>query len=137
MAVEEMTLEALIPNIQTVITWIDGKLEELGCPMKAQMQIFVAAEEIFVNVAHYAYGPENGDVTVSIEIDGQPRAAAITFTDRGKPYDPLARPDPDVTLGLEERGVGGLGVFMVKKTMDGMAYRREGGKNILTIRKII
>ena len=70
---------------------------------------------------------------ISVTVDGE--TAGIEFRDRGIPFDPLARPDPDVTLSAEERGIGGLGIYMVKKTMDEVLYRRENGENVLTIRK--
>ena len=117
------------------MTFVDEQLEEMDCPMKVQMQIDVAVEELFVNVAHYAYAPGTGPVTLRTETQDSPRAISITFTDRGVPYDPLAKPDPDVTLSAEERQIGGLGIYMVKKTMTDMRYRYEEGRNILTIRK--
>ena len=103
--------------------------------MKAQMQIDVAVEELFVNIASYAYQPGVGSATVRLETEQEPLTVAITFIDRGVPYDPLAKADPDVTLSAEEREIGGLGIYMVKKSMDGMAYQYKDGQNILTIRK--
>ena len=98
------------------------------------MQIEVIVEEVFVNIAHYAYAPGTGPATVRFRADGA-GAAELTFIDRGAPYDPLARPDPDVTLSAEERPIGGLGIFMVKKSMDDMRYAYRDGRNILTIQK--
>ena len=95
----------------------------------------MAADEIVTNISMYAYAPGTGDFTVNFAFDGEERAAEITFVDEGVPFDPLAKDDPDVTLSAEERQIGGLGIFLVKKTMDDMTYRREDGKNILTIRK--
>ena len=128
---------AKIENLQNVLDFIDGELESADCGMKIQMQIDVAVEELYVNVAHYAYTPEVGMVTVSIDFEGEPKQAVITLTDSGKPFDPTAKEDPDVTLSAQERQIGGLGIYMVKKSMDGMKYRREDGKNILTINKQI
>ena len=107
------------------------------CPLKAQMQVDVAVEEIFVNVASYAYAPGVGNVTIRVEIPDNPRTVVITFIDNGVPYDPLAKADPDVTLSAEERGIGGLGIFMVKKSMDDMVYEYKNGQNILSIKKAI
>jgi len=107
----------------------------VGCPPKAEMHIEVAAEEIFVNIAHYAYAPQKGSATVRVEVGEDPVSVTITFMDRGTPYDPLSREDPDVTLGAEERAIGGLGVFITKKTMDDVAYEYRDGRNILTLKK--
>ena len=131
----ELTLEARLDNLQQVLSFVDGQLEALDCPMKAQMQIDVAVEELFVNIASYAYQPGAGFATVRLETEQEPLTVAITFIDRGVPYDPLAKADPDVTLSAEEREIGGLGIYMVKKSMDGMAYQYKDGQNILTIRK--
>ena len=132
---KEMTLEATVENIPEVTRFVDTELEALDCPMKAQMQIYIAIDELFGNIAHYAYDPLTGPATVRVEVDDDPLAVIITFIDNGKPYDPLAGKDPDVTLGAEEREVGGLGVFLVKKTMDEITYEYKDGQNILKIRK--
>ena len=105
--------------------------------MKTQLQIDLAIEEIFVNIAHYAYAPEKGDATVCVELTEKPRSTRITFIDRGKPYDPLAAADPDVSAPAADRRIGGLGVFLVKKTMDDVQYAYRDGQNILTIRKAL
>jgi anti-sigma regulatory factor (Ser/Thr protein kinase) len=102
--------------------------------MKLQMQIAIAVEEIYVNIAHYAYNPEVGGATIRIAVGDE---ITIEFEDRGKAYNPLLKDDPDITAGVEERDVGGLGIFMVKKIMDAVDYRYEEGKNILLIRKAI
>ena len=99
------------------------------------MQIDIAVEELFVNIAHYAYGDGTGTVQIQIEITAAPLSAVITFSDSGVPYDPLKRTDPDVTLSAEERTVGGLGIYMVKKSMDSIDYEYKDGKNILRIKK--
>lgn len=132
---KELTIDATLENIQTVTEFVDGQLEELGCPMKAQMQIDIAIDELFGNIVHYAYNPEVGPVTVRVEVTEEPLAVSITFIDNGVPYDPLAKTDPDVTLSAEEREIGGLGIFMVKKSMDEITYEYRSGQNILTIRK--
>ncbi len=133
----ELTIRASLNNLNDVMAFVDAELEKLDCPMKAQMQIDVAVEELFVNIARYAYAPAEGDVVIRMEATAEPRAVAITFMDRGVPYDPLAKPDPDVTLSAEERQIGGLGIFMVKKSMDAMEYRYADERNILTIRKAL
>ena len=132
---KELTLEATIANIETVTNFVDEQLEALDCPMKAQMQINIAIDELFSNIAYYAYAPQTGMATVRLEAFTQPPAVAVTFIDSGAPYNPLEKEDPDVTLAAEERSIGGLGIYMVKKSMDEVTYAFEDGQNILTIRK--
>ncbi len=136
---KEIKLEAKVENLDELIAFIDGELERNGCPMKAQMQLDVAVEELFVNVAHYAYAPNTGDVLVQFNVEGteELKTAVVTFIDDGVPYNPLAKADPDVTLSAEDRQIGGLGIYMVKKSMDSIEYSHEGGSNKLTIRKRI
>ena len=132
---KELTLDATVENLDKVLAFVDAELEAHDCPMKTQMQIDVAVEEIFVNIANYAYTPETGSVTLRLILSQDPNRILISFTDSGIPYDPLARPDPDVTLSAEERQIGGLGIYMVKKSMDDMTYEYLDGKNVLTIMK--
>ena len=132
---KELTLAATVENIEVVTDFVNEELEAFDCPMKAQMQIDIAIDELFGNIAQYAYSPEVGEATVRVELMEDPRAAVITFIDKGVPYDPLAKSDPDTTLSAEERAVGGLGIFMVKKTMDEITYEYKDGQNILAIRK--
>lgn len=134
---KEWTFEAKIDRIPWLTEQVDGLLEGLDCPMKAQMQIDVAIDELLGNIANYAYGTGKGEVTVRFDFEPDSRTVALTFIDSGIPYDPLAKPDPDVTLAVEKRSVGGLGIFLVKKTMDDMTYARQDGHNVLTIRKRI
>lgn len=132
---KELTLPATIENIEKVTAFVNEQLEEIECPMKAQMQIDIAIDELFGNIAHYAYNPETGPATVRVEVTEEPISVVITFIDHGVPYDPLKKDDPDITLSAEERAIGGLGVFMVKKTMDEIFYEYRDGKNILRIKK--
>ena len=132
---KEFVIDALTDNLPKVLGFVDEQLEAIECPMKIQMQIDVAVEEIFVNIAHYAYNPEVGNAMVRVEILPDVPSVDITFIDKGVPYDPLAKADPDVTLSAEERQIGGLGIFMVKKTMDDVKYEYVNGHNILTLKK--
>ena len=132
---QELNLEAAVANISTVTDFVNAILEELDCPMKAQLQIDVAIDELFSNIARYAYAPGTGPATVRVETEEDPRAVILTFIDRGTPFDPLAAEDPDITAPAEERSIGGLGVFLVKKTMDDVRYERRDGQNILRITK--
>ena len=134
---KELTIEAAVENIGIVTAFVDEQLEALECPLKAQMQIDIAIDELFGNIAQYAYHPETGDATVRVEVAEHPMAVVISFIDNGIPYDPLAKEDPDITLPAEERAIGGLGIFMVKETMDGISYEYKDGQNILTIKKKI
>ena len=131
----ELTVDARVENLEQVLAFVDGFVEQEECAPKAGMQIDVAVEELFVNIASYAYPSGTGTATISLKRTENPRAVEITLTDSGIPYDPLAKADPDVTLPAEERQIGGLGIYMVKKSMDEVKYRYEDGKNILTIRK--
>ena len=133
---EKLTVEATTANIDVVTDFVNSRLEKLDCPMKAQMQIDVAIDEIFANIANYAY-EDGGTATVEFEVDEANRTVKLTFIDSGTPFDPLERQDPDVTLPAEEREVGGLGVFLVKKTMDETHYEHKDGCNVLTIVKKI
>lgn len=133
---KEITLEATLENLQIVQDLISEELEKADCPMKTQIAITIAVEEIFVNIASYAYGDSIGKVTVSVEIQNPITQAVITFIDQGVPYNPLAKEDPDITLSAEERSIGGLGIFMVKKSMDDVIYEYRNNSNILTIKKI-
>ena len=130
-----MILDALISNLPDVLAFVDESLEKRDCPMRVQMQIDIAVEEIFVNIASYAYTPEIGKAEILIQEDHDPEGITITFIDTGIPYDPLAKPDPDVTLSANQRQIGGRGIYMVKKSMTDMTYRYEENRNILTIRK--
>ena len=85
----ELTIAATVENIETVTDFVNGHLEALECPMKAQMQINIAIDELFGNIAHYAYHPEVGEATVRVEVIQDPLSVVITFIDNGIPYDPL------------------------------------------------
>lgn len=133
MSMRELDIEAKTENLDQVLAFVDEELEKYECGMKTQMQIDIAVEEIFVNIAHYAYNPAVGKATIRIEVtDG---TVSLTFIDNGIPYDPLAKEDPDITLSAEERQIGGLGIFMVKKSMDDVKYEYKDGSNILTFSK--
>lgn len=132
---KEITIAATVENIDVVTDFVNEQLESCDCPMKAQMQIDIAIDELFSNIAHYAYNPETGDATVRVEVVEDPMAVVITFIDKGIPYDPLKKADPNTALSAEEREIGGLGIFMVKKSMDDITYEYKDGQNILKIKK--
>ena len=133
---KQITIEATVENLETVTNFVNEELETIGCSRKAIMQIDIAIDELFSNIAHYAYSPETGPATVSVDVEEtEPVSVIITFMDHGVPFNPLERTDPDTSLSVEEREIGGLGIFMVKRTMDAVSYEYVDGKNILRIRK--
>ena len=127
---------AALDELDNVTGFIEEELEKLDCPFKVSTQVAVAVEEIFVNIAHYAYGGETGRMMLCF-VPGDDGYVDIVFVDRGIPFDPLKREDPDITLSAEEKPIGGLGIYMVKKSMDEVIYSYENGQNILTLRKKI
>lgn len=133
--VKELRVKADVSELDKVLSFTDAILESMGCSMKVQMQIDVAVEEIFVNIAHYAYPSGDGEAVIRVGADEANRAVSITFIDQGIPYDPLKNEDPDITLSAEDRPIGGLGIFMVKKSMDDVSYEYKDNQNQLTIKK--
>lgn len=132
---KELEILAVLDNLDEVLQFIDEVLEGADCPMKTMMQIDLAVEEIFVNIASYAYQPGTGQAKIQVTVNDEPESADIRFEDSGVPYNPLEKEDPDVTLSADDRAIGGLGIYMVKKSVDEVSYERRNGKNILTIRK--
>ena len=129
------TFPAKTDALPDVLGYVEQALERFECPMKIQMALCVAIEEVFVNVAHYAYGDGEGDMDLEIGFDDESRVITFRMADKGVPFDPLKKPDPDITLSAEERDIGGLGIFITKKTMDSISYAYENGENILTMTK--
>ena len=132
---KSITVEAKIENVDKVTEFVNEMLEEKDCPLKVQMQLDVAIDEIFGNIAYYAYGKGSGNATIQIEMEDNPPKITLTFIDQGIPYNPLENKDPDITLDIEDREIGGLGIFLVKKTMDELSYEYADGQNILTMKK--
>lgn len=133
----QLDIHAEKENLPKVLAFIDAELEKLNCAARIITQIDVAAEEIFVNISSYAYDTQVGSATIKVEVTDKPVSVVISFIDNGIPYDPLAKPDPDRKMPPSVRKKGGLGIFMVKKSMDDVAYEYKDGQNILTIRKKI
>ncbi len=128
---------AQISDINAVTDFVTEEMEKLDCPMKATIQMSVAIDEIYSNIVKFAYPDSTGPVTVKVNEIEEPHAVAVTFIDEGVPYNPLIKEDPDITLSAEDREIGGLGIYMVKKSMDDIQYRYENEKNVLTIIKNI
>ena len=132
---KELIVEADRKNLNKVQAFIDEELEAVDCPMLTQTAIDIAVEELFVNIASYAFDTGIGTAVVQVTVHEEPLSVEITFIDNGRQYDPLAKEDPDTTLSAGQRRKGGLGIFMVKKSMDDVIYEYKDGKNILTIKK--
>lgn len=132
---KELCVPAKLEQLPAVLAFVSEELDRAKCPEMVKTQILIAVEEIVVNIFSYAYPPKEGMATVRMQVAGSPAVAHIEMIDQGVKYDPLQRQDPDITLSVQERGIGGLGIFMVKQTMDEVSYRYEGNSNILTIRK--
>ena len=132
---KEIELEAIIDNIPKLTSFVEEFAEEAECPAKVMVHLDVAIDEIFSNIAHYAYPDETGKVWVRVDCLDNPKRIELRFEDEGIRYNPLEKEDPDIKLSAEERQIGGLGIFIVKKSMDAMEYSYEDGKNILTIVK--
>ena len=134
---ESKVFPAVTDKLDSVLGFIEDILDDNSCPLKITMAICVAIEEVFVNVANYAYGDKTGDVEVEVSFNSDNREVTFKISDSGIPFNPLDKPDPDITLSAEERDIGGLGIFITKKTMDSVSYLYEDGKNILTMSKYI
>ena len=134
---KELTVEAAVENIEVVTDFVNEELEKLDCPVKARRQIDVAIDELFGNIARYAYSPDVGKATVRFSVEEDPLEVTITFIDNGIPFNPLEKSNPDTHLSAEERPIGGLGIFLVKKSMDMVEYEYKNGQNILKIKKNI
>lgn len=137
MVIKEIETEAKLENFETLLAQLEGLLTETGCPADMLYQINICFEEIFVNIASYAYvnGDGDGMARILIEIEEEPYKVYIKFRDTGIKYNPLEKDDPDTTLSAEERSIGGLGVFFVKNMMDEVLYEYKDGENILSIMK--
>lgn len=132
---KSLIVPAETDRLEEVTAFVTEELENCDCPPKAQFEIELAIEEIFVNIASYAYNPVEGEAEIRCEVMNDPLRVVIQFLDGGKPYDPLAREDADTSKEALEAREGGLGILLVKKTMDDVAYAYENGKNVLTILK--
>ncbi len=130
---KSITVPAAVERLAEVSAFVDAELEQYDCPAKTQYQIDLSVEEIFVNIASYAYPPGSGEAEISFEIrDG---AAEITFSDHGRPFDPLAKEDADTSPEALFGREGGLGILMTKKMMDGIRYYYREGRNVLILSK--
>ena len=136
-AMKEKVFSATKDSLSEVMAFTEECLESFECPMKTSMAVCVAVEEIFVNIASYAYGDGSGDASLCFGFDENERLMTLVMSDSGIPFNPLERDEPDITLSAADREIGGLGIFITKKTMDTVSYRYENGRNILTMTKKI
>src|SRR5574344_2775698 len=132
---KELIIDALPENVDKVMDFIFSQIAGYDISPKTKMAIELSVDELFVNIASYAYNPEPGKATIRVEMDKDAPILQITFSDKGVPYNPLEKRDPDITLSAEERNIGGLGIFLAKKKMDEISYEYKDGQNLLTIKK--
>lgn len=132
---KQVTLTANQDNVMDVLSFVRSSLMELGCPKHVIGNVVLAVEEAFVNIALYAYAPNEGEMSLTIEGNENPTSVSLTFRDHGVPFNPLARAEPDITLPGQERPIGGLGILMYKRLMDEVTYEYADGQNILTFKK--
>ncbi|MBQ8946039.1 MAG: ATP-binding cassette domain-containing protein [Lachnospiraceae bacterium] len=136
-SMQELKLEASDETMLEVQESVKNFLSNLDCPEDLMTMILIAVEEIYVNIAHYAYGGNTGEAVVQMDLERYPDKLKLVFQDHGIPYNPLEKEDPDVNLPADERPIGGLGIYMAKEIMDKMEYRYENNTNILTVEKLI
>ena len=130
-----LTVPAERNELDTVQGFVDEALDQVPCTPETRLQLQIAVEELFVNIASYAYAPNRGEAVIGCQVEQEPPSITIQFRDWGKPFNPLAKEDADITLSAEDRKIGGLGIYMVKNSMDDVRYQYENGQNVLTIRK--
>jgi sigma-B regulation protein RsbU (phosphoserine phosphatase) len=133
----EIIVGAQVENLTQINEFVEEQLSSLEPSPKEQLQLELAVEEIFVNIASYAYEGKHGQAVIQARVTNSPKSIELIFQDEGIPYNPLDRDDPDPEMLLEDRKIGGWGIFLVKKNVDEVTYAYENGKNVLTIRKNI
>ncbi len=135
---KKLTVEADRRNMQAVQNFVEKELtKDPDCIRSDVLKVHMVIDEIFGNISDYAYDDGTGNVTIAVDIDGPEKTLQLVFSDEGKEYNPLLNEDPDITLPVGKRAIGGLGILMVKNTMDEIRYEYEGGRNILIMRKRI
>ena len=132
----EQYFPAKLDQLEPVQKFVLDQLNGYPYTERTRAQLDVAVEEIFVNIAHYAYPSEQpGWALVRCQVEQDPLRVQVQFVDSGVPFNPLAKKDADITLSAEERNIGGLGILMVKHSMDAVEYAYSEGRNILTLTK--
>jgi anti-sigma regulatory factor (Ser/Thr protein kinase) len=131
----KLILTAKIENLNKVFDFLDAQLSSLAYNMKAKLQLELSIEEAYVNISKYAYTSDKGEVEILSSVDEDPLQITVQFVDSGIPYNPLKTEDPDLCTDTEEKELGGLGIFLIKKNVDNIKYKYHNGKNILTLQK--
>ncbi len=134
---KEINVEANVDNLYKVLGFIEQQLNGVNCDAKNQNRLLIAVEEIFINIAKYAYKDGNGSIKVQVSFSANNSVITAVFIDSGIKYDPLAKEDPDIGLSASERPIGGLGIYITKKFVDEIFYDYKNNQNILTIKKQI
>ena len=130
----EFLFKATIEGLSEASVKLGSALEASGCPENIRKKLMIAIDEIGSNIVHYSGSDE---FAVEIDFPENPEAIRISFSDAGKAFNPLVEaPAADISAGVAERRIGGLGMFMVKKMMDNISYVNENGRNVLTISKL-
>ena len=130
---DKIVLESKMENIKKVIEFVNSKIEKCNFKEKEKLEINIAIDELFGNIVKYAYGEEVGIVEVQVKVKENPLEVEITFIDSGTKYNPLEREEPNIEANLNERKIGGLGIFIARKLMDEIKYEYKDGKNVLSI----
>ena len=131
---EKIILPATIDHLRSMLTFIDEGAKALGFDEQKIHQIMVASEEALVNVINYAYPEKPGNIELSRDLR-EDKSLFLEIKDSGIAFDPLSLPEPDIHAPMERRRPGGLGIYMIRKIMDEVNYRRDDGFNILTMVK--
>ena len=130
-----IALDAVPENFAAVQDWIRDRLASVPCSMRTLLELDMIVEEVFINIANYAYGSQIGKAWVDLSMDDSNKCLTMTFRDKGIPYDPLKKETPDLTSPADKRAIGGLGIFLVHEYSDSLSYEYKNGENQLTIRK--
>ena len=134
---EELLIEAVVDNLDDVNLFVHKFIEQVEVSKRTLMQLDLIVEEIFVNISNYAYAPNIGLVKILLNIETTPLAILLTFIDSGIPYNPLEKSDPNVHLSIDDRQIGGLGIFLTKNLVDDISYQFVDGQNILQLTKFL
>lgn len=130
-----LTVPAKKEYINQLLDLLHQQLDRVSCPLKISLELELAVEEAFVNIATHAYVKEGGTATFDCEVEPDAGLVILRFTDQGLPFNPLGKKDPDTALSADQRPIGGLGIFLIKKTMDKCAYTYHQGANVFTLTK--
>lgn len=133
----EFAVPATVESLRDITDCLAELLAPVQVPVKEKLQMEFAIEEIFVNIACYAYKDQQGIVVVRARLEREPLCVEFAFMDTGEAYNPLTRAEPDIASSLEDRAIGGLGIFLAKKNVDDVRYECSDGRNILTLRKYL